>query len=172
VRLVLEGEGSDGPVAVQRIDSTGKSVESFYVHRGEGESGLLLPGVARLRLGGGRLAFETIEVCVADGETVEQRVRLAPAALRHVLGRSADGSALDPNTSVQVYAANGELVMRIDHWIGFRKGASETRIPLGGLGLGSYRIVLESPDGRRGAGALSVTSFEELDGDAAVIEVE
>ncbi len=172
VRLLVDGAGVDDHLQAVVIDPSGARIESFDLERGRGVSGLLPPGDVRLRVGGARVAMQLVEGTVVDGATVELRATLRPGTTRTVLVRSADRHPLSDYRCLFVYDSAGVLVQRREGYMSSGTAPSEIRSYLHGLELGWYRIVVESPDGRRGEGELTVTTLDPIEGDAAVIVLE
>ena len=172
VRLVVDGAGVDDHLHAEAIDPSGAGIEYFDLEGGRGVSGLLLPGDVSLRIGGAGVATQVVEGTVVDGATVELRATLRPGTTRTVLVRSADRTPLSDHRCLLVYNSAGALVQHREGYMSSGTAPSETRSYLGGLELGWYRIVVESPDGQHGEGELTVTTLDPIEGDAAVIVLE
>lgn len=161
VRLVLDGTavGDLIPTHASVLDEQGAWIESFDLVDGRGESGLLPPGPVRIHVLGGETAMEIIEGVVDDGGTIELRASLRPGTSRLVVASTANGSAIGRGSIMRLYDQAGRLVLRFDNYGHGQHDRSIANLSLNGLEVGSYRIVFQLSDGRRGETEFAVTSL-------------
>ncbi len=172
VRLLLKPFAEQQYIRASVVDPQGIWLDPIQIFESTGESPLLTPGPTRLLIGGGPIAFKSVECHITDGETLELEVPLAQGAPRWVRVTSADHSPFSSSTRLSVYDNAGELVQRLDRYYSLTSGKTETRVPVGGLEIGSYRIVVESDEGRRGEAQITVSDLEVQEGDAATIAIK
>lgn len=172
-RLALElaGVPYEHYLQVNLIDSEGEMLDFFDPQAGDLSFGPIAPGEVQLRLSGGGVASQVFRATVIEGETRVCRLELRPGCSRTVRIFSEGGKAIPSSVVFKLFDDSGELVQRYGNFAHGPAGASETRLGLGGLEIGSYTAVVESFDGRRGSAQLVVSSLEDVPGVALELEL-
>lgn len=171
-RIELEGRLASTVRQAHVVDEKGSYMTYIDLEEGRGESEPLAAGPVRIRIAGSKVAMTLAEVTIVPGETSIVRSKLRPGTSRRLCVRRRDGAPIERGTSAVVTDGAGRVILSSSSFTNQIGPPEQKDLWVSGLEVGSYRVLIESPDGGGAEAVITVADLEPESGKGQELWIE